>query len=282
MLYIGTHQSAAKGFLQMGKDALSIGANTFQCFLRNPRGAGAKQLDETDITALNAFLAEHSFGKIVAHAPYTLNACSTSADVRRLAHKMLAEDLARMEYLPGNYYNFHPGSHMKQDLELCTNLIAGMLDQVLPGCKSTTVLLETMTGKGTEIGKSFEELDTILQKTQHSNKLGICFDSCHLSDAGYDIIHNLDRTLEQFDKIIGLRHLRAFHINDSMNLPGSRKDRHAPIGDGEIGFDAIVRIITHPALQGIPFITETPLDLGGHAAEIAKLKKAYQETQKSR
>lgn len=273
MFKIGTHLSAAKGFAHMGQDAREIGANTFQFFMRNPRGAKSRAFDKEDISALSVFLQEYHFAQIVAHAPYTLNPCSADVRVRELAMEIFCEDLTKMEFLPGNFYNFHPGSHSGQGTEKGIAYIAELLNQVIRPVQTTTVLLETMAGKGTEIGRTFEELQTILAKVKQQDKVGICFDICHLSDAGYDIIRNLDSVLEDFDKKIGMAKLKAVHINDSMNPPGSHKDRHAGIGEGEIGLDAIVRIINHPLLKDLPFILETPKDLQGHAAEIALLKK---------
>ncbi len=272
MFTIGTHLSCSNGYYSMGKDALQIGANTFQFFTRNPRGARAKALDPNDLGALFGLLSEHHFGPVVAHAPYTLNACSADPRVRELAAEMFADDLKKMEYLPGNFYNFHPGSHLKQGAQTGIRYIADLLNQTLFPQQKTIVLLETMAGKGTEIGRSFEELRAILDQVFLPDLVGVCFDSCHLSDAGYDIIGDLDGVLEEFDRIVGLNRLKAFHINDSLNLPGSRKDRHACIGKGVLGLETITRIICHPALRHLPFILETPLDLNGHREEIALLK----------
>lgn len=272
MFYIGTHISSAGGYLKMGKDALSAGANTFQFFMRNPRGANAKAPNPEDVAALRLFLQEHHFAPIVAHAPYTMNACSADPGLCELAARMFADDLARMESLPNNYYNFHPGNHLKQGTETGIELIAQMLNQTLKPEQTTTVLLETMAGKGTEVGRSFAELRAIIDRVELSEHLGVCFDSCHLSDAGYDLIHDLDGVLEEFDKIIGLPRLKAFHLNDSQNPVGSRKDRHACIGCGTLGTETVVKIINHPALRHLPFLLETPLELDGHAREIALLK----------
>lgn len=271
MLHIGTHLSSSKGFLSMGKDAYSIQADTFQFFTRNPRGARAKALDVQDMEALGVFMAGHGFVPIVAHAPYTMNACSTNPRIRELAGEMFSEDLSRMEHLPGNYYNFHPGSHLGQDFETAAGYIADMLNSFMKPRQNTTVLLETMAGKGTEIGRSFEELKYILDRVHLQDKIGICFDSCHLSDAGYDIINDLDGVLADFDHIIGLTRLKAFHLNDSLNPTGSHKDRHALIGEGTLGLEVIGRIIKHPSLKHLPFILETPTDLEGHGKEIARL-----------
>lgn len=275
MLKIGTHLTSAKGFAHMGEDSLKAGASTLQFFTRNPRGTKAKALNIPDAEVLLTIMRENDFAPIIAHAPYTLNACSADPHVRELAAEMFADDLARLECLPGNYYNFHPGSHVNQGVETGTAYIAGMLNQILRPEQKTIVLLETMSGKGTEIGKTFEELKDIIDRVSLKDKLGICFDSCHLSDSGYDIINNLDGVLSNFDKIIGLSRLCAFHINDSMNPPGSHKDRHARIGEGYLGLNTIVSIINHPALRALPFILETPTDLEGHAAEIRLLKSCF-------
>ena len=273
MLYIGTHVSSAGGFEKMGRTALAIGANTLQCFVRNPRGARAKAADPADLARLRSLLAEHRFGPIVAHAPYIMNPCSRDEGIRDLAERMMGEDLALMERLPGNYYNFHPGSHVGQGVEEGCRLIAGMLNRVIDPAQSTVVLLETMAGKGSEIGGRFEELRLILDQLALPEKVGVCMDTCHMSDAGYDIIGDLDGVLEAFDRVVGLARLRAVHINDSMNPPGSRKDRHARIGEGTLGTEAILRVITHPALRGLPFLLETPTDDAGHGEEIALLRR---------
>ena len=272
MLYIGAHVSSAGGFEKMGRTALAIGANTLQCFVRNPRGARAKAADPADLARLRSLLAEHRFGPIVAHAPYIMNPCSRDEGIRDLAERMMGEDLALMERLPGNYYNFHPGSHVGQGVEEGCRLIAGMLNRVIDPAQSTVVLLETMAGKGSEIGGRFEELRLILDQLALPEKVGVCMDTCHMSDAGYDIIGDLDGVLEAFDRVVGLARLRAVHINDSMNPPGSRKDRHARIGEGTLGTEAILRVITHPALRGLPFLLETPTDDAGHGEEIALLR----------
>ena len=273
MLYIGAHLSSAGGFAKMGKTALAIGANTFQCFVRNPRGARAKAMDPADLERLRVLMAENGFGPIVAHAPYIMNPCSKDDGIRRLAEKMMREDLALMERLPGNYYNFHPGSHVGQGVEEGCRLIAGMLNRVIDPAQSTVVLLETMAGKGSEIGGRFEELRLILDQLALPEKVGVCLDTCHVSDGGYDIAGDLDGVLEAFDRVVGLARLRAVHINDSMNPLGSRKDRHARIGEGILGTEAILRVITHPALRGLPFLLETPTDDAGHGEEIALLRR---------
>lgn len=275
MLYMGTHLSSAKGYLRMGEDALDIDANTFQFFTRNPRGFRSKPLNEEDLRGLSAFLAEHRFAPIVAHAPYTLNPCSTRPQVCQLALQIFQEDLNIMEYLPGNYYNFHPGSHLKQGPEAAAEKIAHMLNQVLTPSQHTLVLLETMAGKGTEVGRNFQELRLILDQIELQDKVGVCFDSCHLWDSGYDVKENLDKILEEFHQIIGLHRLKAFHLNDSQNSMGSHKDRHAQIGQGALGLETAVTIINHPLLQNLPFILETPTDLQGHRQEIALLREHY-------
>ena len=277
MIYLGAHLSSSKGFYKMGRDALAIGANTFQCFVRNPRGAKAKQLDPDDLEKLRVLLAEQGFGPIVAHAPYIMNPCSKDEGIRELAGRMMAEDLALMEYLPGNYYNFHPGSHVGQGIETGIGLIAQGLNAILREDQRTTVLLETMAGKGSEIGGKFEELRAIIDLAACGDLLGVCLDTCHVSDGGYDIAGNLDGVLEEFDRVIGLTRLKAIHINDSMNPLGAHKDRHAKIGEGTLGTDAIVRVITHPSLKHLPFLLETPDDDAGHAAEIAMLRREIGE-----
>lgn len=275
MLYIGCHLSASKGFLAMGKQAHSIGANTFQFFTRNPRGGAAKDIDEKDVKAFLEFAREHNFGKIVAHAPYTLNAAGAEQRVRDFALEAFADDLKRMEYVPGNYYNFHPGSHVGQGAEKGIELIADVLNKVLFPEMTTTVLLETMAGKGSEVGRSFEELRAIIDRTELGDKLGVCLDTCHISDAGYDIINNPEGVLEEFDKIIGLDRLKAIHLNDSMNPQGAHKDRHAKLDEGHIGFEALMRFIKMPQLEGLPINLETPNELDGYEKEIAMIKANY-------
>lgn len=272
MLNIGCHLSAAKGYHQLGKDALKIGANTFAFFTRNPRGGKAKAIDPEDVKKLLEITEANSFGKLVAHAPYTLNPCSKDAKVRNFAYVAMSDDMERMEYTPGNYYNFHPGSHVGQGVEAGIDMIANLLNRILKPEQTTTVLLETMAGKGSEIGGKFEELAAIIDKVELKDKIGVCMDSCHVSDAGYDIINDLDGVLEEFDRIVGLDYLKAMHINDSMNPMGAHKDRHAKIGEGYLGVDTIVNIITHPKLKHLPFILETPNELDGYAAEIALLR----------
>ena len=274
MFYIGSHISSAKGYEAMGKQALKLGAGTFAFFTRNPRGGSAKAIDPADVERFQGIAQENEFGKIVAHAPYTLNACSDKADTRRFAGETFRDDLKRMEYTPGNYYNFHPGSHVGQGAEEGIRLISEMLNASLSRDMTTTVLLETMAGKGSEVGRSFEELKEILDRTELSEKLGVCLDTCHVWDAGYDIVGDLDGILTEFDKVIGLNRLKAIHLNDSLNDRGSHKDRHARIGEGHIGWEAFTRIINHPALRDLPFILETPNDDAGWMDEIARLRAA--------
>lgn len=275
MFYAGCHLSASKGYLDMGKTAKSIGANTFQFFTRNPRGGKAKETDLGDIEKYLEFAEENGFGKIVAHAPYTVNPCSAEERTREFARMTIADDLERLNYLPGNYYNFHPGSHVGQGAEAGIELIAGMLNSILAPRHKTTVLLETMAGKGSEIGSNFEEIKMILDKVELNEKMGVCIDTCHLSDAGYDIIGNLDGVLEEFDRVIGLDKLYAVHVNDSKNPMGAHKDRHEKLGEGFIGTDAIINVISHPKLQGRPFILETPNELDGWQKEIQLLRQGH-------
>lgn len=259
----------------MGKAAAAIHADTFQFFTRNPRGGKAKAMDPDDVEAYLAFAKEHRISQILAHAPYTLNACSADEGLREFARNTMADDLARMEYTPGNCYNFHPGSHVKQGVEAGITYIAGMLNRILKPEQRTTVLLETMAGKGSEIGGCFEELREILDRVGLTGHMGVCFDTCHVWDSGYDIVNHLDQVLTRFDRLIGLKYLRAIHLNDSMNSLGSRKDRHAKIGEGCIGTAALVRLINHPALKKLPFYLETPNELPGYAAEIALMREQY-------
>ena len=274
MLYIGCHLSSSKGFAAMGRQALELEANTFQFFTRNPRGSRAKDLDTADAAALAELMASHGFGPVIAHAPYTLNLCSGEEKNRAFARETMADDLRRLEFLPGQLYNFHPGSHVGQGTDTGVALIAEALNQILRPDQSTTVLLETMAGKGSEVGGRFEELRAILDQVELSGKMGICLDTCHVSDAGYDIIHDLDGVLTEFDRILGLDRLKAIHLNDSKNPPGSRKDRHACLGEGTIGLEALTRIVRHPALKHLPFCLETPNELPGYAREIALLRQA--------
>ncbi len=272
MLNIGCHLSVSKGFEFMGKQALELGGNTFQFFTRNPRGGKAKEIDKNDTDALIKLMKENNFAKILAHAPYTLNPCSKDERTREFALEAMTDDLNRMEYLPYNMYNFHPGSHVGQGVEKGIELIAEHLNKVLHKDMTTTVLLETMAGKGSEVGSRFEELMAIIDRTELSDKMGVCLDTCHVFDGGYDIKDNLDGVLEEFDKIIGIDRLKAIHLNDSKNPLGSHKDRHEKIGEGYIGLDAFRTIVTHPAIKELPCFLETPNELDGYAKEIALLK----------
>ena len=273
MFYIGCHLSASEGFLAMGRTALSIGANTFQFFTRNPRGSRAKAIDPKDAETFLALARENGFGTLVAHAPYTINPCSKDERTREFARLTMADDLLRMEYVPGNVYNFHPGSHTGQGVETGITEIAGTLNAILTPGQTTTVLLETMAGKGSEVGSRFEELREIIDRVELKDKLGVCLDTCHVSDAGYDIAGDLDGVLTEFDRVIGLDRLKAVHVNDSMNPLGAHKDRHARIGEGYLGAEALGRVVRHPALAGLPFVLETPNELEGYAREIALLKE---------
>ena len=277
MLHIGCHLSSAKGFLAMGRQALALDADTFQFFTRNPRGSRAKALDPADAAALMALLAENRFAPIIAHAPYILNLCGGEEENRLFSQELLADDLRRMEHLPGQLYNFHPGSHVGQGIKAGIAYIADGLNAVLTAEQTTTVLLETMSGKGTEVGSRFEELGHILRSVSLGDKMGVCLDTCHVYSAGYDIVNDLDGVLEQFDRHVGLGKLYAIHLNDSLMPFASRKDRHARIGEGTIGLEAIARIINHPALRHLPFYLETPNELPGYAHEISVLRAAWIE-----
>ena len=272
MFYIGCHLSAADGFEAMGKAALSIKANVFQFFTRNPRGGSAKAIKQADVDAFLKLASENNFGKILAHAPYTLNGCSADASIRKFARDTMADDLQRMEYVPGNMYNFHPGSHVQQGVDVGIDFIVEMLNDILFENQRTTVLLETMAGKGSEVGGKFEELKRIMDRVKLVDKMGVCLDTCHVNDAGYDIVNDLDGVLAEFDHIIGLKWLKAIHLNDSMNPLGAHKDRHAVIDGGKIGLDALARVINHPQLRDLPFYLETPNELEGYGKEIALLK----------
>lgn len=274
MLHIGCHLSSAKGFLHMGKEALSINADTFQFFSRNPRGSKAKPFDKNDAAALQALIKEHHFAALLIHAPYTLNACSADEGLREFAKNTMAQDLENLENLPGHLYNFHPGSHTGQGIDTGIRFIADMLNALLSKEMKTTVLLETMSGKGSEVGSRFEELRRIIDLTDIKEKLGVCLDTCHVFSAGYDIVNDHDGVLEEFDRIIGLERLKAIHLNDSLTPFGAKKDRHEKIGKGQIGWDAIVRIINHPRLRDLPFYLETPNEIDGYAEEISRLRKA--------
>ncbi len=275
MLKIGCHLSASAGFMHMGKEILSIGGNTFQFFTRNPRGGSAKAVDEKDAADFRAFAAENGIPVILAHAPYTLNGCSADPAIRDFATRTMADDLARMEYVPGNLYNFHPGSHVGQGIEAGIEMIAGMLNTILKADQHTTVLLETMAGKGSEVGSRFEELREILDRVRLQDRMGVCLDTCHVNDAGYDIVNDLDGVLTEFDKVIGLGRLKAIHINDSKNPIGAHKDRHEKIGEGTLGTETILRVMRHDALKELPFYLETPNELDGYEREIKMLKEMY-------
>ena len=272
MLHIGCHLSSTKGFAAMGRQALELGADTFQFFTRNPRGSRAKDLDTADAAVLADLLRERHFAPIIAHAPYTLNLCGAQESNRTFARDTMADDLRRLEYLPGQYYNFHPGSHVGQGVERGISYIAEGLNAILRENQTTTVLLETMAGKGSEVGGRFEELREILDRVVLADQMGVCLDTCHVSDGGYDIIHNLDGVLTEFDRVIGLHRLKAVHLNDSQHPTGARKDRHARIGEGCIGLEALGRVVRHPALRNLPFCLETPNELPGYAREIALMR----------
>ena len=278
MLIIGCHLSSAKGYEAMAKEAEKILANTFQFFTRNPRGGNAKEIKEEDVRAYGERARKQGITRILAHAPYTLNACSEKESVRDFAFRAMKEDMERMEYTPGNCYNFHPGSHVGQGVETGITLISELLNEILTPSQTTTVLLETMAGKGSEVGRNFEELREILDRVTLSEKMGVCLDTCHVYDSGYDIVGDLDGVLTEFDRVIGLDKLKAIHLNDSMYGFESHKDRHARIGEGKIGLEAITRIINHPALRHLPFYLETPNDLEGYAREISMLKELYKES----
>ncbi len=275
MLTIGCHLSVSKGFEAMGNDALSIGANTFQFFTRNPRGSKAKNIDIDDVGKLNKILKENKFGKLIGHAPYTLNICSSDERTKEFALEVMEDDLRRMEYLPNNFYNLHPGNHLKQGTKIGIEMIIDALNKIIMPEQSTIVLLETMSGKGTEVGRRFEELNEIINNVNLKEKIGVCLDTCHIYDSGYDIVNDLEGVLEKFNEIIGLDKLCAIHLNDSKNPFESHKDRHETIGNGYIGIGAIERIINNPNLLSLPFFLETPNDLKGHAEEIKLLKSIY-------
>ncbi len=277
MLHIGCHLSSSDGFLAMGKTALTIEADVFQFFTRNPRGSRAKAIDPADAAALMKLMEEKEFPCILAHAPYTLNPCSATEKTREFARMTMKDDLERMEYTPGQYYNFHPGSHTGQGSDKGVRLITDLLNELLKPEQTTTVLLETMSGKGTEVGRNFEELAAIIQGVELKDKIGVCLDTCHIWDGGYDIVNDLDGVLQKFDDVVGLDRLKTIHLNDSLNIRSSHKDRHAAIGQGEIGLEAMVRIINHPALRNLPFFLETPNDLEGYHREINLLRSHYKE-----
>ena len=274
MLKIGSHISSSKGYAAMGRQARKLGANTFAFFTRNPRGGSVKALDEADVAEFLDKAAENGVeGPIVAHAPYTMNACAADPGLREFAQNMMRDDLARLEHTPGNYYNFHPGSHVQQGVQTGVALITAQLNSVLLPGQRTMVLLETMAGKGSEVGGRFEELRGIIDRAAHGDKIGVCLDTCHVFDAGYDIVNDLDGVLTEFDRVIGLKRLRAVHLNDSRNALGSHKDRHEKIGQGSIGEEAFARIVRHPALKNLPFFLETPNDLDGYRGEIRRLRE---------
>ena len=277
MLHIGCHLSSAKGLCAMGRQALALGADTFQFFTRNPRGSRAKALDAADADALTELLRENRFAPIIAHAPYTLNLCGAAEENRRFAQALMRDDLERMEHIPGQLYNFHPGSHVKQGVEIGIPLIADALNDILSAGGKTLVLLETMAGKGSEVGRSFEELRAILDRVEQKERMGVCLDTCHVYDGGYDIIGDLDGVLQVFDDIIGLDRLKAIHLNDSKNPIGSHKDRHEKIGEGTLGLAGIANIINHPKLCHLPFYLETPNEAAGYAKEISLLKSLREE-----
>lgn len=273
MLRIGPHVSYSKGFLNMGETVKSIGADTFQYFMRNPRGARAKAIDEKDLEDFKKFMEENNMGPILTHAPYTMNLASKTERTREIAHIILEDDLKKMELLPGNLYNLHPGSHVGQGVEEGTRLIVEALDSVLWDGMNTKVLLETMAGKGTEIGRSFEELQSIISSSKYGDNIYVCLDTCHIFEAGYDIVNDLDGVLEEFDKVLGLEKLQAIHLNDSKNPLGARKDRHEKIGEGSLGIETFERIVNHPVLQNIPMYLETPNELDGYEHEIKILRE---------
>ena len=278
MLNIGCHLSSSKGYRHMGKEALSIGANTYQFFTRNPRGSKAKKVDEKDAEAMLELAREYGFAPLLAHAPYTLNPCSGDPRIREFTTMTMAEDLENLEYLPGNLYTFHPGNHVGQGIETGVSSIAEHLNLILKAAHRTTVLLETMSGKGSEVGSTFEELKQIIDRVELNEKMGICMDTCHVYSAGYDIVNDLDGVLEHFDRIIGIKRLKAIHLNDSLTPFNSRKDRHAKIGEGTLGIDAIVKVINHPLLRKLPFYLETPNEVPGYGEEIRLLREAYNIT----
>ena len=274
MFNLGCHLTSSKGYENMAREAIKINANTFQFFTRNPRGGKAKDIDPADVERFLALAKEAGIGKIVAHAPYTLNPCSAEQRTRDFAFMAMSDDLRRMEYTPGNYYNFHPGSHVGQGTEDGIQMIADLLNRILTPEQTTTVLLETMAGKGSEIGGRFEELAAIIDKVHLKDKIGVCLDTCHVHDGGYDIVNDLDGVIAEFDRVIGINRLKAIHINDSQNICGAHKDRHACIGEGHIGTETIAAVLNHPKLKGLPAILETPQpDLAGYAAEIQMLRE---------
>ena len=281
MLHIGCHLSSSKGFAAMGKTALSIGADTFAFFTRNPRGSKAKEIDPADVAAFRELWAPNASIPLVAHAPYTLNPCSSKPNVREFARQTLADDLRKLEAVPGNYYNMHPGNHLGQGSQTGIVLIGDTLNEIIDPALHTTLLLETMAGKGTEMGRNFGELRAILDRLEHPEKVGICLDTCHIWDGGYDIVHDLDGVLQEFDDVLGLDKLKAIHLNDSKNPLGAAKDRHEKLGQGMIGLTALERVVNHPALRNLPFILETPNDLDGYAEEIRTMREAWKEAEEA-
>lgn len=275
MLNIGCHLPISKGFYEMGKQAVSIKANTIQFFTRNPRGGAAKPIDEDDVKKFKKLMNENEIKTLLAHAPYTLNACAAREEIREFAKNTMEDDLRRMENFPGNYYNFHPGSHVGQGVDIGKKYIIDLLNEIMKPEQTTKILLETMAGKGSEIGRNFEEIQSIIEGVYQKDHIGVCLDTCHIYDGGYDIVNNLDGVLEEFDEIIGLEKLYAIHLNDSMNTLGSHKDRHAKIGEGNIGLEAIIKIINHHKLRNLPFFLETPNELEGYAKEIKILRENY-------
>lgn len=277
MLYIGCHLPSSKGYLAMGKHAVSLGANTFAFFTRNPRGGSAKPIKEADVAAFRELAEKEQFGKLVAHAPYTMNLCSADASIREFGRNMLADDMERMEYTPGQYYNFHPGSHVGQGVETGIEQIADALNSILKPEQTTTVLLEGMAGKGSEIGSKFEELRAILDRVELKEKMGVCLDTCHLWEAGFDIVNDLEGVLAEFDRIVGIEYLKAMHLNDSKNPMTAHKDRHEKIGEGHIGKDALIKVVNNPYLRELPFILETPNEDEGYATEISFMRENFIE-----
>lgn len=275
MLNIGCHLPISKGFYEMGKQAVSIKANTIQFFTRNPRGGAAKPIDEDDVKKFKKLMNENEIKTLLAHAPYTLNACAAREEIREFAKNTMEDDLRRMENFPGNYYNFHPGSHVGQGVDIGKKYIIDLLNEIMKPEQTTKILLETMAGKGSEIGRNFEEIQSIIEGVYQKDHIGVCLDTCHIYDGGYDIVNNLDGVLEEFDEIIGLEKLYAIHLNDSMNTLGSHKDRHAKIGEGNIGLEAIIKIINHHKVRNLPFFLETPNELEGYAKEIKILRENY-------
>ncbi len=278
MLNIGCHLSLSKGYEAMGKDALKIGANTFQFFTRNPRGGSVKEIDPKDADALAVLVKANNFAPLLAHAPYTMNLCSAKPETRQFAKEMMADDLARMEILPCHLYNFHPGSYTTQEIDVAIGQIIDALNEVIKPDQTTIVLLETMAGKGSEVGRTFEELRQIIDGVKLQDKMGVCLDTCHVYDAGYDIVNDLDGVIDHFDKVVGLDRLKAIHLNDSMNPMNSHKDRHQKIGEGSLGLETFRKVINHPKLRHLPFNLETPNELDGYQKEIELLRSEYVET----